>query len=55
MVKLKAFIFGSVMHLYQGYSQRKNYVSVNNILKVTIFHILHLLAHLAYMAKILSL
>ena len=32
IVKLRAFIFGSVMHLYWGYLQERNYVSVNNIL-----------------------
>ena len=37
MVKLRAFIFGSVMHLYWGYPQGKNYASVNNILKVMTF------------------
>ena len=37
MVKLRAFIFGSVMHLYWGYLQGRNYASVNNILKVTNF------------------
>ena len=37
MVKRRVFIFGSVWHLYWGYPQRKNYTSVNNILKVKIF------------------
>ena len=37
MVKLRAFIFGSVMHLYWGYLQGRNYASVNNILKVMNF------------------
>ena len=37
MVKLRVFIFGSVMYLYWGYLQDKNYASVNNILKVTNF------------------
>ena len=37
MVKLRAFIFGTVMHLYWGYPQRTDYASVNNILKVTHF------------------
>ena len=58
MVKLRSFIFGSVMHLYWGYPQRTNYASVNNILKVKNLkkiHILHFLAHLAYMPKILNL
>ena len=37
MVKLRVFLFGSVMHLYWGYPHGKNYASVNNILKVTNF------------------
>ena len=35
MVKLRAFIFGTVMHLYWGYLQGRNYASINNIHKVT--------------------
>ena len=37
MVKLRAFIFGTVMHLYWGYLQGRNYASINNILKVMNF------------------
>ena len=37
MVKLKAFIFGTVMHLYWGYPQGRNYTPINNILKVMNF------------------
>ena len=59
MVKLRAFIFGTVMHLYWGYLQWRNYACTNNILKsyefFKKFHILHFLAHLAYMWKILIL
>ena len=36
-LKLGAFIFGPVMHLYWGYPQGRNYASVNNIVKVTNF------------------
>ena len=56
--KLRAFIFDTVMHLYWGYLQGRNYVSINNILKVMNFlkiHILHFLSHLTYMPKILIL
>ena len=52
MVKLGVFILGSVMHLYWGYPQGKNYASVNNILKVTNFL---KNSHFAYMPKILGL
>ena len=45
MVKLRALIFGSVMYLYWGYPQRKNYASLDNILKIK-FYILHSLAHI---------
>ena len=58
MVKLRAFIFDTVMHLYWGYPQGRKYASINNILKVTNFfknHILHFLSHLTYMPKILIL
>ena len=34
MIKLRAFIFGTGMHLYWGYPQGRNYTSINNILKV---------------------
>ena len=37
MIKLRAFIFGTVMHLYWGYPQGRNYTSINNILKVMNF------------------
>ena len=37
MIKLRAFIFGTVMHLYWGYSQGRYYTSINNILKVINF------------------
>ena len=37
MVRLKAFIFGSVKDLYWGYPQGSNYASANNILKVMNF------------------
>ena len=33
-------MFGSVMHLYWGYTH-KNYEAVDNILKIINFHILH--------------
>ena len=58
MVKLRAFLFDTVMHLYWGYLQGRNYASINNILKVMNFlkiHILHFLSHLTYMPKILIL
>ena len=29
MIKLRAFIFGTVMHLYWGYPQGRNYTSIN--------------------------
>ena len=35
--KLRAIIFGLVMHLYWGYPQGRNYASVYNILKVMNF------------------
>ena len=42
MVKLTAFIFGTVMHLYWGYTQGRNYEFIYNILKVMNFlKILH--------------
>ena len=34
IVKLKAFIFGSFMHLYWGYIQGRNYVTADYILKI---------------------
>ena len=37
MVKLRAFIFDTVMHLYWGYLQERNYASIDNILKVMNF------------------
>ena len=37
MINLRAFIFGSVMHLYWSYQQKTNYAFVNNILKVKNF------------------
>ena len=58
MVKLRAFIFGSVMYIYWGYPQVRNYASLDNILKIMNFlKKLHfaLLAHLTYMPKILIL
>ena len=58
MIKLRAFIFGTVMKLYWGYPQGRNYTSINNILKVTNFfknsHFA-LFDSLANMPKILSL
>ena len=33
MIKLRAFIFGTVMHLYWSYPKERNYTSINNILK----------------------
>ena len=37
MIKLRGFIFGSVVHLYWGYLQVRNCAFVDNILKVTNF------------------
>ena len=37
MVKLTAFIFGTVMHLYWGCLQERNYASINNIHKIMNF------------------
>ena len=37
VVKLRAFTFASVMHLYWGHTQRRNYVAVDNILKIIDF------------------
>ena len=38
MVKLRAFKFVSVVHLYWGYKHRRNYEAVeDNILKMMIF------------------
>ena len=37
MVKLRAFIFDTIMHLYWGYLQGRNYASINNVLKVMNF------------------
>ena len=58
MIKLRAFTFGTVMHLYWGYSQGRNYTFINNILKVMNFlknsHFT-LFDSLANMPKILSL
>ena len=34
MLKLKAFISGSVMHLCRGCTHRRNYAAVDNILKI---------------------
>ena len=34
MIKLRAFIFGSVVDLYWGYTHRRNYETVDNILKI---------------------
>ena len=34
IVKLRAFIFVSVMYLYWSYTHRRNYVDLNNILKM---------------------
>ena len=58
MIKLRAFIFGIVMHLYWGYPQGRNYTSINNILKVINFlkkFTFCTFASLANMPKILSL
>lgn len=33
MVRLKAFIIGTVMHLFWGYPNRRNYAFATNILK----------------------
>ena len=58
MIKLRAFIFGTVMHLYWGYPQGRNYTSINNILKgMNFFKNSHftLFDSLANMPKILSL
>ena len=58
MIKLRAFIFGTVMYLYWGYPQGRNYISINNILKVMNFlknsHFT-LFDSLANMPKVLSL
>ena len=35
--KLRAFIFGSVMHLYWGYIQERNYVTTDYIFKIRNF------------------
>ena len=37
MVKLRTFICGTVMHLYWGYPEGRNYGSIDNILKVMDF------------------
>ena len=37
MVKFRAFIFGTVIHLWRGYSHRRNYSIVDNILKIINF------------------
>ena len=37
MVKLGAFIFGTVMHQYWDYPQGRNYASIDDILKVMDF------------------
>ena len=37
MVKLRAFIFGTVMHLYWGHLWGRNYISIDNILRVMNF------------------
>ena len=55
MVKLRAFIFGTVMHLYWGHPQEINYISTNNILKVMKFSHFPLFGSLANMPKIPSL
>ena len=34
MVQLRAFIFGSVMDLYWGYTHTKNYAALDNIFKI---------------------
>ena len=41
MVKLRAFIFGSVMHLYWGYTDTRNYASVYNIKIVNFLRFSH--------------
>ena len=37
MIEYRAFIFGSIMYLYWGYLQYKNYVFANYILKIMNF------------------
>ena len=37
MVKLRAFVFGSVVHLYWDYTQRSSYAAVDNIIKIINF------------------
>ena len=62
-VKLRAFIFDTVMHLYWGYLEGRNYAPINNILKVMNFlknsHFALFASfdihHLTYMPKILIL
>ena len=49
MIKLRGFIFSSIMYLYWSYLQSKNFASVNNILKIMNFlknYILHFLTHI---------
>ena len=47
IVKCRVFILGIVMHLYWGYTYRRNYSTVASILKLfQMFHIFHFLAHL---------
>ena len=49
MVTLRAFLFGSIMHLFWSYIHRRNYVTVSNILEIinflNCFLILHFLTH----------
>ena len=58
MVKLRTFIFDTVMHLYWGYLQGRNYASINNILSYEFFKkftFCTFLSHLTYMPKVLIL
>ena len=55
LVKLRASIFGSVMHLYWGYVPGRNYATADYILEtinLKFFHILHFMAYLVDLAKI---
>ena len=42
IVKLRAFIFGSVMYLYWGYMVKRNYVDLDNILKINTLQFFHI-------------
>ena len=45
MVKYRTFIFGSVMHLYWGFTQGRNYEAVDNILRIIKIFTFYTLAH----------